>query len=156
MFDGFEEFQEELREFQRDVREARVSIADAEDNAAREVAEKFKDDVKKVIKRKGLVEDGDLIESIRVEKVSDGIYRVFTNEDHAIYIEYGTSGPITANDSDYLKFTDETGEVIFRKSVSGIDADPFWRPTERKYIAEQILPESFDEEIEEAFQEAFD
>lgn len=92
-----------------------------------------------------------------VTQVQDGVWRIKVDErvaDRAVYLEFGTDGPITPNDADRLKFESQDGEMIYPKAVSGVEEYAFLRTALKRYRAENVLQNEFKNEIEREFTEA--
>lgn len=79
--------------------------------------------IQKAIKKAGLVDKGDLLNSIQVEETSTGA-RVFTDAIHARVHEYGAV--ITPRSGRFLVFT--VGASFVKTTVSRIPARPFFKP----------------------------
>lgn len=70
--------------------------------------ERLKRAIRKEIKRQGLVETGDLLNSFEIRRRPDGEWEVFSTEAHADYLEYGTSAhTIRPNKKQFLAFKPE-------------------------------------------------
>lgn len=150
----FSDFAEDISDFQSNIEQVEEAVDKAADDAARKTADSFQKDVKGTIRRKDLIDDGDLYRSIKVRKLSDGVYMVYTNEEHAPYVEYGR-GPVEADEGGYLRFENQNGEIIYRKRVDAAEEQPFWRPNERRYRVEGILDETFEEELRDHVRRVF-
>lgn len=150
----FKDFADQLDDFQDSIDAVRNSMDNHADDAVAKTADEFKNDVRRTIVRKDLYESGELLRSIKVRKVSDGVYMVYSNAEHAPYVEFGR-GPVEAEEGEYLKFTDENGNVIFRKRVDAAEEQPFWEPNETRYRVEGVLEDNFEEVLEDELRRAF-
>jgi HK97 gp10 family phage protein len=157
---GFDELQNEFEEFAGELREAASRMDETVDDATRDTSRILKKEMKSNVYQMGAVDTGELVESIRFDKVFTATYTVGPTAEHAVYVEYGTgkynSGErITPNEAEALAFEDENGEQVIVASVKGQRPRPFFRKATEKIDQAGILEQKVSSEVEELFQEVF-
>ncbi len=74
------------------------------------------------------------IDDLKDDFGSDPVYVVGASASYAVHIEFGR-GPIEAPEGSAIPIETDSGETIFRKSVSGHPPYPFFRPAIREFKA---------------------
>lgn len=101
----------DIEEIEGDIAVARGRLQQEMDDAVRETADDFRDEVIRQIKASEIERDtGELLNSWRVRPRGTARYEVRSTADHAIFLELGTRGhPIEGNP--FLYFEPEPGTI---------------------------------------------
>jgi len=83
------------------------------------------------IEVEGLDDAADAIDDVQQRWEGDTLYVAGPTVEYAVWIERGR-GPVVADKGEALRFENEDGEVIFRKSVGPVKPKPFMRPAVEK------------------------
>jgi hypothetical protein len=145
-FSGFEEAAEELGDFAALLETAGDNMEIAVDAASGKTAVAILFAAVQLVP----VDEGDLKESLDVEKTSNGRYLVGTDLDYAKDVETGR-GPVFAQNADALHFFVD-GEEVFATSVGPAEAQPFLRPALRS--EHQKFLDRIEDEVVEQFENA--
>lgn len=151
---GFAALSERFAEFAEDIGDARDDVDAAMDRGVEKTAR----DIGDAAQRRAPVDTGELRDSKRIRKLSDGRWEVaFTAQSDEGFpypqaVEYGR-GPIVAEPGSALRFEID-GEVFYRQRVQAASPQPFLRPALRQHRSE--LTENIREELRRTIRRALD